>query len=85
MLLDPLPGVAQPERIVAIENQAANGEPVTTSYLDFRDFRDNRGEPRRPARVCRGGCAPSLARCALTLWWRSGCRKPCLAEHLRNA
>jgi predicted permease len=29
------------ERIVAIENMAPDGEPITTSYLDFRDFRDN--------------------------------------------
>jgi predicted permease len=41
MLLDPLPGAAQPERVVAIENTAPDGEPLTTSYLDFRDFRDN--------------------------------------------
>jgi predicted permease len=41
MLLNPLPGAAQAERIVAIENTAPDGEPLTTSYLDFRDFRDN--------------------------------------------
>jgi len=41
MLLNPLPGAAQPERVVSIENMAPNGEPITTSYLDFRDFRDN--------------------------------------------
>jgi predicted permease len=41
MLLNPLPGATQPERIVAIENMAPDGEPITTSYLDFRDFRDN--------------------------------------------
>jgi len=41
MLLNPLPGATQPERIVAIENTAPDGEPITTSYLDFRDFRDN--------------------------------------------
>jgi predicted permease len=41
MLLNPLPGAKQPERIVAIENLAANGNPLATSYLDFRDFRDN--------------------------------------------
>jgi predicted permease len=41
MLLNPLPGVTQAERIVAIENMAPDGEPITTSYLDFRDFRDN--------------------------------------------
>jgi len=41
LLLNPLPGATQPERVVAIENTAPNGEPITTSYLDFRDFRDN--------------------------------------------
>jgi predicted permease len=41
MLLNPLPGATQSERIVAIENMAPDGEPITTSYLDFRDFRDN--------------------------------------------
>ena len=41
LLLNPLPSAAQPERIVAIENTAPDGEPITTSYLDFRDFRDN--------------------------------------------
>src|SRR6202045_3288007 len=41
MLLKPLPGATQAERIVAIENTAPDGEPITTSNLDFRDFRDN--------------------------------------------
>ena len=41
LLLNPLPGTEQPGRIVAIENTAPGGEPITTSYLDFRDFRDN--------------------------------------------
>lgn len=41
MLLNPLPGATQPERVVAIENMAPDGEPITTSFLDFRDFRDN--------------------------------------------
>jgi predicted permease len=41
LLLNPLPGATQAERIVAIENMAPDGEPLTTSYLDFRDFRDN--------------------------------------------
>jgi len=41
LVLNPLPGAQQPERIVAIENTAPDGEPITTSYLDFRDFRDN--------------------------------------------
>src|SRR3984893_6518794 len=41
MLLNPLPGAAQPERVVTIENTAPDGEPLTTSFLEFRDFRDN--------------------------------------------
>lgn len=41
MVLNPLPGASQPERIVSIENSAPDGEPIATSYLDFRDFRDN--------------------------------------------
>jgi predicted permease len=41
MLLNPLPGASQPQRVIAIENKAADGEPLTSSYLDFRDFRDN--------------------------------------------
>src|SRR5580765_1623741 len=40
LVLNPFPGAAAPERIVAIENTAPDGEPITTSYLDFRDFRD---------------------------------------------
>jgi predicted permease len=40
LLLNPLPGAAQPERIVAVENIAPDGEAITTSYPDFRDFRD---------------------------------------------
>jgi len=41
LVLNPFPGGAQPERVVAIENTAPDAEPITTSYLDFRDFRDN--------------------------------------------
>jgi hypothetical protein len=41
LMLNPLPGATQTERIVALENTAADGEPRTTSYLDFRDYRDN--------------------------------------------
>ncbi len=40
LVLNPFPGTVEPERIVAIENTAPDGEPITTSYLDFRDFRD---------------------------------------------
>ncbi|HUL54320.1 MAG TPA: ABC transporter permease [Opitutaceae bacterium] len=42
---DPLPGAADPARLVAVENfaDAGNGagEALTTSYLDFRDYRDH--------------------------------------------
>ncbi|HTS04441.1 MAG TPA: ABC transporter permease [Candidatus Eisenbacteria bacterium] len=41
LVLNPFPGATEPERIVAIENTAPGGEPITTSYLDFRDMRDN--------------------------------------------
>jgi predicted permease len=41
LVLNPFPGAADPDRIVAIENTASDGEPLTTSYLDFRDFRNN--------------------------------------------
>jgi predicted permease len=41
LVLNPFPGASEPERIVAIENTAPDGEPITKSYLDFRDFRDN--------------------------------------------
>ena len=41
LVLNPLPGATQPERIVAIENTAPDGEPLATSYLDFKDYRDN--------------------------------------------
>lgn len=41
MLLNPLPGASQPGNIVMIENRAPDGEPITSSYLDFRDFRDH--------------------------------------------
>jgi predicted permease len=41
LLLNPLPGVEQPEQVVVIENTAANGDAITTSFLDYRDYRDN--------------------------------------------
>jgi predicted permease len=40
LLLNPLPGAANPDRVVAVENVASNGDPLTTSFLDYRDFRD---------------------------------------------
>ena len=41
LLLNPLPGASQPDRVVAVESVAANGDPLTTSFLDYRDFRDH--------------------------------------------
>ncbi len=41
LLLNPLPGAAQADRVVAVESVAANGDPLTTSYLDYCDFRDH--------------------------------------------
>jgi predicted permease len=40
VLLNPLPGASQPERVVALESLTPSGEWVSTSYLDFSDFRD---------------------------------------------
>jgi predicted permease len=40
LVLNPFPGAVNPEPIVAIENTAPDGEPITTSYPDFCDFRD---------------------------------------------
>jgi predicted permease len=41
MLLHPLPGVARPGELVSFENVTPNGQPITTSYPDFRDYRDH--------------------------------------------
>ena len=41
VLLNPLPGAGQPERVVELESLAPSSEWVPTSYLDFRDFRDH--------------------------------------------
>lgn len=45
LLLESLPGTAEPQRLVALENFATAGsadrEPLTTSFLDFRDYRDH--------------------------------------------
>ena len=38
LLLNPFPGATQPSRIVAVENTAPDGRPISTSYLDFRDY-----------------------------------------------
>jgi predicted permease len=41
LLLNPLPGGTAPERVVMVESVAPNGDPLTTSYLDYRDLRDH--------------------------------------------
>lgn len=41
VLLNPLPGVPEPDRVVALETVAPSGDPLTTSFLDYRDIRDN--------------------------------------------
>jgi hypothetical protein len=40
ILLHPLPGVRQPDRLVALETTTPGGEFVTNSYPDYIDFRD---------------------------------------------
>ena len=41
VLLNPLPEARDPGRIIAIENTADNGDPLTTSFLDYTDYRDH--------------------------------------------
>ena len=41
VLLNPLPGVAEASRVVALETLATDGGRLATSYLDFRDLRDH--------------------------------------------
>jgi len=41
VLLNPLPGASEPERVVALESLTPSAEWVPTSYLDFQDFRDH--------------------------------------------
>ncbi len=41
VLLRPLPGVERASELVAFETVAANGDFLTTSYLDYRDYRDH--------------------------------------------
>ncbi|HXR38841.1 MAG TPA: ABC transporter permease [Terracidiphilus sp.] len=41
VLLQPLAGVAEPNRLVTLETVTSNGEWVPNSYPDFRDFRDH--------------------------------------------
>src|SRR5215472_3017061 len=41
VLVHPFPGVAKSNELVAFETLTPSGEPVSTSYLDFRDYRDH--------------------------------------------
>jgi predicted permease len=41
VLLNPLPGAAQPERVFALESVTPGGDWVPTSYPDYRDTRDS--------------------------------------------
>jgi len=41
VLLNPLPGAADPTRVVALESLGPDGKWYPTSYLDFRDLRQN--------------------------------------------
>lgn len=41
VLVRPLPGVADPSRLVALESLTPGGEMVPNSYPDYRDFRDH--------------------------------------------
>src|SRR5258708_452736 len=41
VLLRPIPGVANGGELLAFESLRANGDPVTTSYPDYRDYRDH--------------------------------------------
>ena len=38
ILLDPLPGAAESERVLALESTSASGSWLGTSWLDYRDF-----------------------------------------------
>jgi len=39
ILIDELPGAAEPRRVMALETTSASGSPLGTSWLDYRDFR----------------------------------------------
>ena len=40
ILLNPVPGAAQSDRLITIETVATSGEMIDSSYPDFRDYRD---------------------------------------------
>ena len=41
VLLRPLPGVTEPDRLVSVETVTPNGAFIPNSYPDYRDFRDH--------------------------------------------
>ncbi len=41
LLLRPLPGVGDPDHVVALETVTASGDHLLTSYPDYRDLRDH--------------------------------------------
>ena len=41
VLVNPLPGAANAERLAVFETVTASGEYLTTSYADYRDYRDH--------------------------------------------
>jgi MacB-like periplasmic core domain len=41
VLLNPIPGAGDPQRVVALETLTPDGGWKATSYLDFRDFREH--------------------------------------------
>ena len=41
LLLRPLPGVGDPDQVVALETVTASGDHLLTSYPDYRDLRDH--------------------------------------------
>src|SRR5437764_10752860 len=41
VLLHPFPGAGEPGRLVSLESVAPSGEPLTTSFPDYRDLRDH--------------------------------------------
>ena len=41
VLLNPLPGAGDPDRVLMLETVTPSGEHITTSYPDYRDIRDH--------------------------------------------
>ncbi len=68
VLLQPLSGVADPNRLVTLETVTPNGDWVPNSYPDFIDFRDR---PQTVRRHCGGACVGASASARRTM--RSAC------------